>query len=340
MKKLFLSVLFLFGIYTVTVAQGIVRGKITDASGETQIGVTIVVKSNPSIGTVTDLDGNYSLNLKDSTTQTLVVTSIGYELMEEVVRAKKGEVIIKNFILKSAAHEMKEIEVTAKGNHAKDSYIESMKKSSSVTLDYISSETIKKTGDANVTAAVARVSGVSTNGSFITVRGIGDRYIKTAINGLRIPTLDPFTNNIKLDLFPASLVDNVIITKTESPDLPGDFAGAYISVETKDYPEQLAVNIETSVGYNNQTTFKDIVSSQQSSTDWLGFDNNFRDHNHDSFVPTIKQPTDYQQFVALGLGAYYSSLGVTNENWNANSDVYYRLGLIQLGLLSPAQIDD
>ncbi|HOO09492.1 MAG TPA: TonB-dependent receptor plug domain-containing protein, partial [Cyclobacteriaceae bacterium] len=78
------------------------------------------------------------------------------------------------------------------------------------------SELIKKTGDANVTAAIARVSGVSTNGSFITVRGIGDRYIKTMINGMRIPTLDPFTNNIKLDIFPSSLVDNIIITKTAS----------------------------------------------------------------------------------------------------------------------------
>jgi len=340
MKKILLSIFITIGIYSITIAQGIVRGKITDESGETQIGVTIVVKSNPSVGTVTDLDGNYSLNLKDSTTQTLVVSSIGYELIEEVVHPKKGEVVIKNFILKSTAQQIKEIVVNAKGNHAKDTYIESMKKSSSVTLDYISSETIKKTGDANVTAAVARVSGVSTNGSFITVRGIGDRYVKTAINGLRIPTLDPFTNNIKLDLFPASLVDNVIITKTESPDLPGDFAGAYISVETKDYPEQLAVNIESSFGYNSQTTFNNIVSSQRSSTDKFGFDNNFRDHDHNLFIQTIKQPTDYQQFVALGLGDYYTSLGVTNENWNSNGDMYYRLGLVQLGLLAPVQIDD
>ena len=175
MKKIFLSILIAFSFYTNTIAQGIVRGKITDATGETQIGVTIVIKSNPSVGTVTDVDGNYTLNLKDSTSQTLVVSSIGYDLVEEVVHPKKGEVIIKNFILKSTAHEIKEIVVNAKGNHAKDTYIESMKKSSSVTLDYISSETIKKTGDANVTAAVARVSGVSTNGSFITVRGIGDR---------------------------------------------------------------------------------------------------------------------------------------------------------------------
>ncbi len=340
MKKIFLSILIAFSFYADTIAQGIVRGKITDATGETLIGVTIVLKLKPSVGTVTDLDGNYSLNLSDTSTQTLVVSYVGYAVVEEIIFPKKGEVIIKNFILKSTAHEIKEIEVNAKSIRSKEYFVESMKKSSAVTLDYISSETIKKTGDANVTAAVARVSGVSTNGSFITVRGIGDRYVKTAINGLRIPTLDPFTNNIKLDLFPASLVDNVIITKTASPDLPGDFAGAYISVETKDYPEEFALNIETSVGYNNQTTFNEIVSSQKSSTDWLGFDNGFRDHDHNSFVQNIKQPTDFQQFEALGLGEYYSSLGVTNENWNANSDVYYRLGLIQLGLLAPAQMND
>jgi len=115
--------------------------------------------------------------------------------------------------------------------------MESKKKLSSTTLDYISAETLKKTVDANVAAAITRVTGVSsTSSGLITVRGTGDRYLKTTINGSRIPTLDPFTNNIKLDIFPASLVDNIVIAKTASPDLPGDFAGAYISVETKQYP--------------------------------------------------------------------------------------------------------
>ena len=92
-----------------------------------------------------------------------------------------------------------------------------------------------------------------------------------------IPTLDPFTNNIKLDLFPASLVDNIIITKTASPELPGDWAGAYISIETKDYPDKLSVNMESSIGYNNQSSFKNVISSQRSSTDWLGYDNGLRE---------------------------------------------------------------
>ena len=88
------------------------------------------------------------------------------------------------------------------------------------------------------------------------------------------------------------------------------------------------------------STFNEVVSSQHSSTDWLGYDNSFRDHNHESFVPIVETPDIYQQLVALGLGDYYHSLGVTDENWNAASDTYFRLGLVQLGLLSPALIHD
>ena len=246
--------------------------------------------------------------------------------------------MIKNFQLTSSTQALGEVEITAKATKARDSYMEAMKINSATTLDYVSSETMKKIGDNNVTSAVARVTGVSTNGGFITVRGIGDRYVKTAINGSHIPTLDPFTNNIKLDLFPASLVDNILITKTASPDLPGDWSGAYLSVETKDYPETFSLNLETTVGYNSQSTFNQMVSSDRSSTDWLGYDNNLREHNHDDFVSTIISPNQYQELIALGLGDYYHSLGV-NENtpWN---ETYFKLGLVQLGLLAPALIND
>lgn len=338
MKKFLFLALLMIIIFSVSKGQGTVRGKVSDESGETLIGVPIILKSNPKVGTVTDLDGNYSIKINDGNAQTLVFSYVGYKSVEVQVNPVNGEVISKNIVLVSAVKEIKEVQITAKAIKARDYYIENVKRNSATTLDYVSSESMKKTGDANVTAAVARVSGVSTNGAFITVRGIGDRYVKTAINGSRIPTLDPFTNNIKLDLFPASLVDNIIITKTASPDLPGDWAGAYLSIETKDYPDQLSVNVESTFGYNNQTSFKDIVSSEHSKTDWLGYDNSLRDHNHLDFTPTIINPNQYQQFVALGLGNYYSSLGVTGSTpWN---DYYYKLGLVQLGLLAPAMIND
>ena len=319
-------------------AQGTVRGKVSDSNGETIIGATVLLKTQPNKGGFTDLDGNYSIVHNDSMPIVIQVSFVSYLTIEETITLRKGEVLIKNFTLKTRENEIKLVEITAEAVKNKDYYLENIKKKSSTSIDYISSETMKKTGDNNVTAAVARVSGVSTNGSFITVRGIGDRYLKTNINGLRIPTLDPFTNNIKLDLFPASLVDNIIITKTASPDLPGDWAGAYLSVETKDYPEKLSVNIETNFGYNAQTTGKEILSSQRSATDWLGFDNGFRNVNHDEYLPVNINPTSYQEMAALGLESYFNSLGVNASSaWN---ETYFKLGLVQLGLLDKARFND
>jgi outer membrane receptor protein involved in Fe transport len=339
MKRLILLTIISFLFYSVSFSQGTVRGKITDNNGEALIGVTIYLKANHGIGTTTDLDGTYSLKIVDSTAQIIVISYISYKTVEEPVHPQKGEVIIKNVVLIPSSQEIKVAEVSAKAVKAKDYYLESIKKKSATSIDYVSSETMKKTGDNNVTAAIARVSGVSTNsGGFITVRGLGDRYVKTSINGSRIPTLDPFTNNIKLDIFPASLVDNVMITKTASPDLPGDWAGAYISVETKDYPENLSINVESTFGYNTQSTFQDVVTSQRSSTDWLGYDNGLRNHDHGQFNSANISPNQYQELVALGLGDYYQSMGITATTpWN---ETYFNLGLMQLGLLPPALIND
>ncbi|MBE0641659.1 MAG: hypothetical protein IH599_06450, partial [Bacteroidales bacterium] len=137
---------------------------------------------------------------------------------------------------------------------------------------------------------------------------------------------------------PASLVDNIIVTKTHSADLPGDWAGAYISVETKDFPEQLSVSATTTVGYNAGSTFREINSTQKSKTDWLGYDNGYRDYDHEAYVVPSSPPTSFQTFVALGLGDYLASLGVTNSTpW---TDSYFRLCLVELGLLGAAQIND
>jgi hypothetical protein len=146
-----------------------------------------------------------------------------------------------------------------------------MKINSAVNFDFISRDAIQKTGDGDASQAVRRVSGVSTVGSFVTVRGLADRYVVTTINGGRVPTLDPFTNNLRLDLFPTGLLDNIIITKTATPDLPGDWSGAYMSLNTSDYPQRLQVSFTTTLGYNPQSSFKQIVSAGSSSTTgWAG----------------------------------------------------------------------
>jgi hypothetical protein len=328
----------------VSFAQGTVRGKVVDVNGEPVNGAKVILADTSGFLGKTDMDGLYSLKFPDAKPHQLRITLLGYDTLTSILQLKNNEVLVQDFTMKEREkiQEVKGTTVTRKATKANDYYMERVKVSSPVSIDYISSETMKKTGDANVTNAVARVSGVSTNGGMITVRGIGDRYIRTNFNGSRIPTLDPLTNNIKLDIFPTALIDNIVISKTQAPDLPGDWAGAYISVETKDYPDKLMVNVESQFGYNVQSTFKDFITSDRSSTDWLGFDNGFRGFNDGiNFAKPNLSPSNYQTMVALGLGEFYANLGVTGwQDASNENQTYMALGLVELGLLNPSQVND
>ena len=225
--KNFFVVLFLLIVAQAMHAQGVLRGKVTDEKGESMFGVIVRAIENETIITQTDFEGTFTLKFPDNKQYTLNFVIVGYQTLEEKVLLKDNSVLSKEFTILNTSNIIKGMDVVAKRVKANDGYMEKMKMNSATTLDFISAEVMKKTGDASVVNAIARVSGVSTNGGLITVRGIGDRYVRTTLNGSRIPTLDPLTNNIKLDIFPSSLVDNIVITKTQSADLPGDWAGAW-----------------------------------------------------------------------------------------------------------------
>src|SRR5688572_9962616 len=340
--RFWLLLAFLAGSLMQTFAQGTLRGKITDENGESLIGVSVFLKDDASIGAPTDLDGNYTLRITGGIEHTIVISYVSYATIEEKVLIADGEVLIKDFVMAPASFALGEVEVVARQERSNQYYMESIKKKSASTLDYMSGDLMSKIGDNNISAAISRVTGVATNGNFITVRGLGDRYVQTCVNGSLIPTLDPFTNNIKLDLFPSSFIDNIVITKTTSPDIQGDWAAAYISIETKDNPDKLSIGFETKVGYVPQTSLRKVITNETSKTDWLGYDNGFRDINHGRYVPVKATPTTYEEFCALGLEDYFRSIGIT-ESWNAGSDIgetYFTLGLVELGLLGPAFIHD
>ncbi|MBK8228960.1 MAG: TonB-dependent receptor plug domain-containing protein [Flavobacteriales bacterium] len=200
---------------------------------------------------------------------------MGYENKEVTVSPKGGEVLVVNIILGESAVALKAWR-SRRRRRTNDTYLERMKIGNAVSMDFISRDAMLKTGDGDATQAVRRITGVSTVGAFVTVRGLADRYIVTTVNGSRLPTLDPLTNNLRLDLFPTGLMDNIVITKTATPDLPGDWAGALISLNTSDYPEKLRVSVGTSIGYNPNSTWKDIVSGRPGKTDWLARDDGGR----------------------------------------------------------------
>ena len=337
MKKLCVIIFIVISNFASIIGQSVMRGKITDSNGEELVGATVTIKGT-TIGVITDFDGSYSLEIPGSSPLTIVVSYIGYHPVEiEITSTDK--VIIQNFTLLDKSHNLEEVVITARGNRGSEGYLEKVKMKSATSIDYISIDKIKKTGDSQIDDALKRVTGVSTVGGYITVRGLTDRYIKTTINGSRIPTLDDFTNNIKLDIFPTSLINNVIIYKTCSPDVPSDWAGSYVSVETKQFPNKLFLTIKSSFGYNNQSTFESVISSKQSPTDWLGYDDGFRDIQHPDFLVngSFTSPSSRDIFIVAGLENYMTKQGFP-EQFETGS-IYFRMALVELGFLAPGYIN-
>lgn len=146
------------------------------------------------------------------------------------------------------------------------------------TSDGMSREQITKTGDSQMGAVVQKIPGVSVeDGKYVYVRGLGDRYVKTVLNGVEIPGLDPDRNTVQLDIFPAATIGNVVIYKTFSPNLSGDFTGGLIDVITRDYPNQKELKVNFGLGYNSATTFNNqFIGYQGGKFDFLGFDDGTR----------------------------------------------------------------
>lgn len=351
-RHLFLLCALLFAAVKV-MAGGTVRGKVIDAAtGEALIGASITVKgSSPPVGASANFDGEFSLTIAQDGPVVIAAVFFGYTTQELTVDLKGGEVVVLTFELEQAVQDLKEVVVVSKANKRTDVYLDRLKANAPASFDFISRDAIQRTGDGDASQAVKRVTGVSTVGAFVTVRGLADRYLVTAINGSRVPTLDPFTNNLRLDLFPTGLLDNIIITKTATPDLPGDWSGAYLSMNTSDYPQKFQLTVTSTLGYNPNSSFQRIVSAGTGASDRTGWDDGGRDvpagvPSAVEDFPRFVDPTLYQQLGLLGLGDYLATHGIVSttpgfsSTTMSTSSTLEHLALTQLGLLAPALLYD
>ncbi|MDA3821405.1 MAG: carboxypeptidase-like regulatory domain-containing protein, partial [Bacteroidales bacterium] len=237
--KIWISFLFILTLATSAFSQaGFLRGKVfDDATGEFLPGVTIFIEGT-STGTITDLDGNFNLSVEPGEYD-LRVSFISYEtLIISGVKVVGGEVnSLGELKLEEATISLNEVTVTAKAVRNTETALISIKRRSPNMIDGISSGSLKMIGDSDAASAMKRVSGVSVSqGKYVYVRGLGDRYTKTLLNGVDIPGLDPDRNTLQMGIFPTSVIDNIIVYKTFSAELPADFTGGAIDIEMKDFP--------------------------------------------------------------------------------------------------------
>lgn len=264
---------------TLFAQQGRVLGTVSEGgTTETLIGVSVTVKDS-NIGTNTDFEGDYTLELSPGT-YTLVYSFMGFQTKEiEGVVVETGEAARVDVSMDMSQDVLEQVVVTASARYNTESSLLNMQRNSPTLIDGLSSQGIKRSGASNIASAVRTVPGVSVQeGKFVYVRGLGDRYTKAILNGMDIPGLDPDKNTIQMDIFPTSILENIIVVKSASAELPADFTGGVVDIVTKDFPDQRQFSVSVSGGYNPDMHFKDnYLGYPGSGTDFLGFDDGTRD---------------------------------------------------------------
>ena len=340
-------VLLFLSFTNLVLASGYVRGTVIDSYlGEPVIYAEVKILDLNLI-TLTDLDGRYSFELSPGT-YTISVEYLGYDKKAiNGVQIEDGSVELVDIWLDEENEVIEEVVVTAEQNKNNETALLTIQRKSPVVLDGVSAQTISRNGDSDAGQAMQRIPGVSVeNGKYIYVRGLGDRYTKTTLNGMDIPGLDPDRNTIQMDIFPTALVDNIIVRKTFSPDMPGDFSGGVVDITTKSFPDKEQFDVSLGLEYNVGTTFNnDFLTYKGGKLDWLGIDDGTRalpsgyDYESGPYPDFINVVTDDPAIVDFTrqfnttLNSYKSP-AFLNTSFNASYGNQYSLGKNTIGFVT------
>lgn len=259
---------------------GKISGILVDAeTGDALIGANVYLDGT-TIGCSTDLDGSYVILNVPEGTYTLVVSMLSYtETRVTDVKVKANETTQISLTIKPEALTGETVTVEARAVENTEALLLKKRQRSNSVSDAISAEAISRSGSGNAAEAMTQVTGASVvDGKYVYIRGLGERYSSTMLNGAELPSADPERKAVHMDMFPSNLLDNIVTLKTFTPDKPGNFSGGMVDVGTKNYPEKFTLKFSTSTSYNTQTTFEsNYLSYPGGSGDWTGMDDGTRD---------------------------------------------------------------
>src|SRR6185503_16754788 len=242
---------------------GRIVGRIIDAGtgqGVTDAGVQVV---GTTLGTSSGLEGRFALSRVPSGTVTIQVRRLGYQpktitgLLLDVGKTLEQNVSLDPATLKLAANV-----VTATSERGSVSEALDQQRTATSIVSSVTTEQIARSPDSDAAQAVQRVSGVTVQGGrFVFVRGLGERYTTTQLNGTRVPSPEPEKRTVPLDLFPSGLIEQITTSKTFTPDQQGDFSGAQVEIKTREFPARRQFTYQATVGYNPDVTGKNILGA-------------------------------------------------------------------------------
>ena len=278
-RFLYLSFFFSLSGILLQAQKGTVVGKVFDIEdGELLMFVSVVVEGSTK-GTSSDLDGNYRLEL-DPGTYTLTATYVSYanKIIEDVV-VNPGEVLTLDIPMMTESTQLSEVVVKSKALKNTEGALIMLRRKAEAVQDGISSQEIKRLGSSNAAESMKSVTGASVlDGKYVYLRGIGDRYNSTTLNNQSLPSVDPYRNATQLDMIPANLLDNLIASKTFTPDQPGNSTGGNLNITTKSFPEDFTMSLSMSSSYNTVSSLQNnFLTYEGGAKDWVGFDDGSRE---------------------------------------------------------------
>ena len=256
---------------------GRVTGRITDKStGEGVYGALAIVEGTP-IGVPADIEGVFGLDVAPGT-YTINVTSVGFKAQKfEKVVVVAGQTVTLNAALQDNTKALGTVAVVGQKQTGSEVSLIKDLKQSEVVVSGVSAEQIVKTQDRDAAEVVKRIPGVTIQDSrFVIVRGLVERYNTVMLNDAIAPSSEADVRAFSFDALPSSAIDRILIFKSGSPELPGDFAGGVVKVYTRVSALANATVVNVSGGYRAGTTGAGFWSSERSKTDFLGYDNNLR----------------------------------------------------------------
>lgn len=276
-----------------------IKGVISDkTSKETLVGATVVIQGT-TIGSTTDLDGNYSITSIAPGTYNLVVSYISYKTqIIEKVKVVKDVMLLQNVDLEGNSVALEGVVISANRHTGTEISMLSAMKMSNVVVSGISSQQINRSQDRDASEVIRRVPGITImDDRFVMVRGLNQRYNTVWLNNASTPSSEPDVRAFSFDVIPSSMLENILVFKSPAPELPADFSGAAIKIFTKNNADKNSFSVSYSSSFRPGATFNTFENYSMSKYDWLGFDDGSRALPSDfpSHLNEIKDKTELQR---------------------------------------------
>ncbi|RZK65519.1 MAG: TonB-dependent receptor, partial [Pedobacter sp.] len=232
-----------------------------------------------------NIDGTYQFNLKPGT-YTLEVSYISFQTKRiTAVVVRENQATRLDVVLKAASNALQQVVVT--GSFKKESIagLYAQQQNRAFLSDGISAEQIRATPDKHLGETLKRITGVSTTDNRkVVIRGIAERYNVSLLNGSTLPSTSVQQRDFEFNLIPTNLVENVVVSKSITADMPYGFAGGMVQITTKSVPNQNFLSFSAGTSFNSETTGKDFMGYGRGKYDYLGFDDGSRDHFPDGLI--------------------------------------------------------